>query len=131
MTQPNAARSDDDQPLARDVEQSAPQASGPSRELLEQVVRRTLAEQEGGEIPSALMSALHAVARRQRAQSQPWDSAAVELVEQMLETWFPGKSLTFESRRTMATEIADVLANDPAAGARLRRFWERLSEAAP
>ena len=35
-----------------------PQASGPGRELLfEQVVRRTLDEQEGGEIPPALMSA--------------------------------------------------------------------------
>ncbi len=131
MTQPNAARPDDDQPLARDVEPVAPQASGPSRELLEQVVRRTLAEQEGGEIPPALMSALHAVARRQRAQSQPWDSVVVELVEQVLDSWFPGKLLTTESRRAMAAEIADVLVNDPAAGARLRCFWERLSEAAP
>ena len=55
----------------------------------------------------------------------------VELVEQVLNTWFPGKLLTTESRRTIAAEIADVLVNDPAAGARLQRFWERLGEATP
>jgi hypothetical protein len=131
MTQPDRARSDDDLPPAREVEQPEPASSSPSRELLEQVVRRTLADQDGGELPAALERTLHDIACRQRAQSQPWETVVVELVDQVLESWFPAKLLTTESRRKMAAEIADALMHDPVAGARLRRFWERISEVTP
>ena len=131
MTQPNSARSDDQQPPARDVEPPPTAAASPSRELLEQVVRRTLAEQDGGDLPAGMERALHDIACRQRARSQPWDTAVVELVDQVLESWFAGNLLTIDSRRKMATEIADVLVHDPVAGDRLRRFWERISEVSP
>lgn len=131
MTQPHGSRSDDEFIPVRDADEVEPASSGPNRELLEQVVRRTLDDQQGGELPPALLTALHDVARRQRDQSQPWDAVVVELVEQVLESWFPGQLLTAAPRRTMAVEIADVLVNDPVAGPRLRRFWEQISEAAP
>jgi hypothetical protein len=131
MTQPQAARPDDDSPQFREIEAAGTTPAAPNRELLEQVVRRTLADQEGGELPPALVDALRELARRQRAQSRPWDAAVVELVEQVLEAWFPGRLLAANSRRKMANEIAEVLRNDPTAGERLRRFWERISEAPP
>ena len=132
MTPPHGSHSDDDLPPVHEVEDEVePASSGPNRELLEQIVRRTLDEQQGGELPPALVTALHEIARRQRDQSQPWDTVVVELVEQVLESWFSGKMLTASLRRSMAVEIADVLVNDPVAGARLRNFWDQISEAAP
>ncbi|MBI3864224.1 MAG: hypothetical protein HY290_20260 [Planctomycetia bacterium] len=127
MPLPNPSRSDDDLPPVQNVNEPETPPARPDRELLEQIVRRTLAEQEGGELPAGLADALREMARRQRAQSRAWEAAAVELVDRVLETWFAGKLLTGEARQRMSAEIADALLNDPAASARLRRFWEQIS----
>ena len=102
---------------------------GPERRLLEQIVRRTLAEQ-GDDVPlsPALLSALHEFAGRSR--EEPWESAVLQMVDLVLADWFPGTLLEVKVRREIAGEIAHSLLIDAHAAARLRKFWVRISEIA-
>jgi hypothetical protein len=133
MTQPGSARSGDDLPSAYDSSAASSQrepGQESSRELLEQVVRRTLSDQDDGEPPAALALALREVAKRFQGQNPAWETVVVELVDQVLLHWFSAGTLAAEGRRLMAAEIGETLGDDPQAADRLRRLWNGLREAA-
>ena len=110
---------------------SAPgDGAGPERELLEQIVRRTLTEQEGGGLPPGLLGELQDIARRERGRSQTWEATVPQLIDLVLTSFFSSKLLEPQVRGEMAQEIADTLLHDENAAARLRRFWERICEGA-
>ena len=145
MAQPNSAplgenRSDnagDNSLPFREGDDSGSPPAGPGRDLperdlLEQIVRRALTEQEGSDkLPPELLSELYGVARGQRDQSQTWEATVPKVIDQVLTSLFSAKLLEPQVRREMAQEIAETLLHDETAAARLRRFWERICEGGP
>jgi hypothetical protein len=110
-------------------ENSATPPGGPERELLEQVVRRTLTEQgDSGLLPSGLLGELKDIARSDRELSQTWEATVPKLIQQILASLFPVKSLELQVRREMAQEIAETLLHDENAAPRLRRFCDRICD---
>jgi len=137
MPQPNSSpardnsgdSSGDNSRLAGEGDQSGNPAGGQERELLEQVVRRTLTEQgDSGQLPSGLFGELRGIARRDRDLSQSWEATVPKLIHQILTRLFPVTSLEPHVRSEMAQEIAETLLHDENAAPRLRRFCDRICE---
>ncbi len=101
------------------------------RELLDSVLRRTAENGSGGSLDPADRSAMEDVARRHRGESLAVEPVAAELVQSVLEAHFQGFNCPADSLKEMSQQIAAALLEDPVAGARLTKFWERLCEVQP
>jgi hypothetical protein len=107
-----------------------PQAM-PSKEVLEQVLRQTLADADLADGANASdLSALIEVARRHPGAAHPTTRIVCELVGTLLESRFPRLQVTLQFRETVALEIASTLMDDPYQRDLLDRFWSKLSDKA-
>jgi len=111
-------------------EPAGPQATPETAELLENVLRETLAVCASEQpLDRAEMRRFLDVARRHRGQALEADPVASELVFAAMEGHFAVEHHE-EFWRAAAAQIARTLLNDPVAKPRLERFWGRLCEEA-
>lgn len=101
----------------------------PDRGLLEEVVRRTLADSAGlPEVDVALVSCLREVATRHRGQAMVLDPVVFELVEAVLRRQFDADGRWADTWRALSRQIGETLFDDPVCRDRLQRFWDHLGE---
>jgi hypothetical protein len=101
----------------------------PSKEVLEDILRQTLAEADvsAGADVSALRLLVD-VARRHRGVVRPTAAIVRELVGTLLETRFPPLQASPQFRDTVALEIAATLLDDPYQRDLLHRLWSKLCD---
>jgi hypothetical protein len=99
------------------------------RELLDQILEHT-AKLAGSDLAltPAEREAFKAVARRHRGLPLTLEPVLVELLEAILVCQAPASASAKGFWRPAATEIGQVLLEDPVASARLKALWERLSQ---
>jgi hypothetical protein len=104
----------------------APAQPAPDLGILKQLLDETLSSTAAAADPKDL-AALRAVA--QAFPGLPFGLAiAVELILAALRGQFSQRDISDATLRTMATQIAATLCNDPASRARLETLWGRLCE---
>jgi hypothetical protein len=104
----------------------------PDAALLEWVLRQTSEWYHSSEqFDAADMEALLEVGRRHRGEPLSLEPVAVELVQAALRGHFSPQADTAEVRRTICTQIAQTLLDDPVARERLQTFWAQLVRGQP
>lgn len=102
----------------------------PDRGLLEEVVRRTLADSAGApEADVALVECLRKTASRHRGRALVLDPVVFDLVETVLRRQFDADGRWAESWRALSRQIGGTLYDDPVCRERLEQFWTRLNQA--
>lgn len=101
---------------------------GPDRDLLESVLRQTLADSSDSPTASDL-AALGELARKHPGRTLD-PAIAAEMVAAVLREPFEALVATAELWRSMVTGIAQTLWEDPVSRDRLQVMWSRLSESA-
>ncbi len=109
----------------KDTEGDAPDSS-----VLEDAIRKTVADESGEELRPEELEALLQVARRHPGVPFALEPVATDLVEALLTTRFASWVDQAGSVRDMAREIATSLFDTPETNERLLRLWQRLTEAA-
>ncbi len=110
--------------------EDADSAKLPEQDVLEDVLRETLAARAGDPDHSAQLTALTEVARKHPGADLDLEPVAVELVEALLRIRFGQVTRTPEVWREASRHIAGVLYETPESQARLRQLWQEVSELA-
>jgi hypothetical protein len=103
----------------------------PSKEVLEEVLRQTLADVDVGDQTNASeLSSLIDVARRHQGETRPTTTILCQLVGVLLESRFPVLQGVPEFRDTVTREIASTLVDDPYQRDLVQRLWSKLCDKA-
>jgi hypothetical protein len=106
---------------------SGPDLSATENELLEAVLRRTMAMEGEGKDCTGLRSAVEAVVRRYNGQPLDWERAIGSLVEVVLREEFRQRPRWAGLWPGLSRKIARILWEDPHSRSRLEALWARLS----
>lgn len=128
MCQPRGSGSENLQYLAQTpAGEPGPASASPSASVLENVLHATLAMCSRDEpLQPGAMDRLRAVARRHADCGELTEPVAAELVRAVLEGYFLTSDDADGVGPGTVAQVARSLLDDPAAGQRLRRFWNRL-----
>jgi hypothetical protein len=96
-------------------------------ELLETVLRHTMALENEKSDAAGLRAAVEEVVRRYDRQPQDWDPAVCSLVEVVLRQEFRDRPRWARLWPSLSRRIAKTLWEDPHARRRLELLWTRLS----
>jgi len=104
-------------------------AEGPAREeeLLQTVVRRTMAMEQEGKDCAGLRSAMVAIVRRYHGPPIDWEAAVGSLVEVVLREEFRECPRWADLWPSLSRKIARTLWEDPHSRSRLESLWAHLS----
>ena len=127
----NAAAFDPETPASTGEE--APPSTTERSELLEQVLRETLAVSPADPASQQVWSQAlsETVQRRNHAPQELSLEAAAELVRAALQARFPRLALTDKAESELVRRIAEKLMEDPLSHQRLSFIWSRLSGSPP
>ena len=134
MSQPSGSGFEGFPYVSRTISQepAPPEPVPQSAALLEAVLHATLTVCASDEpLDPSDMRRLREVARRHAECRTVSEPIVVELVGAVLEGHFAGGGVLEGIGPAAATQIAQTLLDDPAANARIERFWNRLVGEAP
>lgn len=100
------------------------------QDLLESVLRETLAAVEDDSSTASELAALKELAQRRRDERFDVEPIGVEMVEAVLAADFSALVPSREAWSQMTRAIAHTLCDDPISRQRLEDIWHRLTERA-
>ena len=113
--------------LPQGEERAFSEDSAREEELLQAVLRRTMAMEQDGNDGARLRGAVEAVVRRYRGQPLEAEPAVSNLVEVVLQEEFRDRPNWAVLWPGLARRIAGILWEDPTARSRLEALWAHLS----
>ena len=101
----------------------------PPADVLEDVVRQTLAGQQPGSVGAEEIEALQQIAKQYGGVPLELQPVAGELVTALLKLRFRSLGLSDEVWQNVGRRVAGTLLDDPVAGDRFRQLWRQLGGA--
>lgn len=119
-----------DLPAAESIEQPAKPQKSEAKELLDQVIDRSVSQFSKWLDGESLVPLLREIAKRYPGQAFSTNPVATELVlSALVSFWADNKPGAREFWRVVAYPVAESLVANPSARQRLERLWDELNAA--